>query len=471
MRRTKILATLGPASCSAQMVTKLLEAGVDAFRLNFSHGSHDEHKENFEIVRAASHDLNIEIPIIQDLCGPKMRVGKIENDHAELIDGSTVTITTNDEPGTAERFSTSYASLPDDVVEGNRILLNDGLIELQVISTSGTDTLCNVLQGGILQSRKGMNLPGTLISTPSVTAKDMADLQFGLKLGVDFVALSFVRQPGDIEIVKAAIRQHGSDAQVIAKIEKPEAVENIDEIIACADGILVARGDLGVELDLARVPLIQKTIVRKANEQDKYVIVATQMLESMIVNKIPTRAEVADVSNAIIDGTDVVMLSGETAVGANPVETVTMMDRIACRTEEYLEAERPQWNWSRINDVNPIQDAIGRAAFRLCEDLPVAAIAAFSASGGTALYISKSRPFAPIIAFTTSSEALRRMRLFWGVTPVRDDTVHSKDDLLTKARNFLKEKRIGKPGDNILLIAGTKFGQVGSTDAIELAQL
>lgn len=469
MRKTKIVATIGPASSSPDVLKRFVEEGVDVFRLNFSHGTREEHREHIRLIRKICSDAGTGVAIMQDLCGPKIRVGRMQDGQIDLCTGAEVTITIREVKGTSRRFSTTYPSLPHDVKKDARILLNDGAMALQVVSTTEQDVLCRVLRGGTLKSNKGMNLPGTSISIPSVTQKDMDDLAVGIEEGVDFVALSFVRTANDIRQVKHFLAEHSCAAQVIAKIEKPEAVECIDEIIEAADGILIARGDLGVEMDLARVPLLQKDIILRANEQDKYVIVATQMLESMMHSAVPTRAEVSDVTNAIIDGTDAVMLSGETAAGDYPVDAVRMMDRIANRTEAYLAEHPPKWDWSRVNPVHPVQDAIGHAAFRLCEDLDVGAIAAFSASGGTALFLSKSRPAAPIVVFTADGGAFRRMRLFWGVVPVLESGLNSKDELLVHARRYLKDHNIMKEGSAILLVAGSHFGRIGSTNGIEVA--
>jgi pyruvate kinase len=469
MTRTKIVATLGPASSEPETLKRLIESGVDVFRLNFSHGTRESHRALIGSIRKVCDEVGSHPALLQDLCGPKIRTGLMVDDAVELESGSTVVITTEDTVGTAARFSTNYEHLPRDVSPGSSIRLNDGMIELRVSEVSGHEVQCLVICGGTLGSRKGINLPYTAISAPSVTEKDLADLDVGIEEGVDFVALSFVRTPADITAVKDILAARGSKAQVIAKIEKPEAVDCIEDIITVADGILVARGDLGVEMDLARVPLLQKRIIRAANEQDKYVIVATQMLESMINSRVPTRAEVSDVTNAIIDGADAVMLSGETAMGRYPVEAVAMMDRVARETEAYLVDNPARWDWARVSDVNPVQEAIGQAAFQLCADLDAAAIVAFSATGGTALYLSKSRPGAVIVAFTASKEAFRRMRMFWGVEPVLDADISSKDDLLAKAKQYLKDQGVASDGRPLLVVAGSHFGQVGSTNAVEVA--
>lgn len=471
MRRTKIVATLGPATSTEEGLRLLLEAGVDVFRLNFSHGARDSHRETIHRIRETSKELGMEVAILQDLCGPKIRTGQMEDGAVELVQDSEVVVTTRKVLGTSSRFSTSHKSLPVDVQTGQSILMDDGKLELTVLATSDEEVRCRVTRGGMLRDRKGMNLPQTVISTPSVTAKDFRDLSVGLEEGVDYVALSFVRHPDDILKVRRSLDKRGSQIKIIAKIEKPEALTHIDEILEVTDGIMVARGDLGIEMPIHQVPLLQKDLIRKANQADKIVITATQMLESMTQNAIPTRAEVADVANALIDGTDAVMLSGETAVGAYPGEAVATMDRILTSTESYLEEHRPDWDWGRLNPAHPVQDALGHAAHQLYNDLLVKSINAFTASGRTALFLSKGRPFAPIIAFTAKREVCRQLRLLWGVVPVLDTNVATADELRNLALAYAQEHHIAEYGERILLIAGSHFGQVGSANGIEVATL
>jgi len=471
MRKTKIVATLGPASNSPEKIRELIRAGVDAFRLNMSHGTLDEHLDTIKKIRRAGRENGREPAIIQDLCGPKVRVGAMEDGAVELQAGHEVVVTTEQVTGTSKMFSTQYDKLPQDVRPHDRILLDDGTIALEATRIEGNRIFCKVLNGGLLKNHKGMNLPGIKLSTPSVTRKDMDDLRAGLEAGVDFAALSFVRHPDDLKGVRQAIKKAGKTTQVIAKIEKPEALEHLDAIIQAADGLMVARGDLGVEMNIADVPVIQKNIILRANERDKYVITATQMLESMTHNPRPTRAEASDVANAIIDGTDAVMLSGETAVGEFPVEAVKMMNEIARQTESYLDSNRPGWNWMRINPRHPVQDAIGHAASKIVDDLKISIVVAFTATGGTALFLSKGRPWAPIVAFTKTAESYRRMRLFWGVEPVLVSQLNNSADLRASAQEYVKRNRLAPTGRRILLILGTNFGRVGSTDALEIATL
>ncbi len=480
MRKTKIVATVGPASETEAMLERFVGGAVDAVRVNFSHGSREQNCALIRRIRDISARAGREVAVIQDLCGPKIRTGDMKDGGAFLAAGTEVVITVEPRAGTAETFSVNYPGFAADVKPGARVLLDDGALELTVTSVDDGRVTCAVVHGGVLKSHKGVNLPGTAVSLPSVTEKDIDDLAAGIDAGIDFAALSFVREAEDLEPVRDIITRRGSTAQVIAKMEKPEALENLDAIVRAADGILVARGDLGVEMDLRRVTLLQKDMIRRANEQDKYVITATQMLESMINSPRPTRAEVADVSNAILDGTDAVMLSGETAVGRYPLEAVAMMDGIARETEAYLAARCAGVDWSRINDVNPVQDAVGRAVYNLARDLDAAAIVAYSATGGTAVYLSKNRPGPPIVVFTTNIDALRRMRLYWGVVPVYEEGIASRDDLLRRGRAFLdrhpgilhvaEDGKSQKP-TSIILVAGSRFGQVGSTDTVEVVSL
>lgn len=472
MRRTKIVATVGPASNSPETLLDLIHSGVDIFRLNFSHGTHEFHQETIARIRAAGKAAGRDVAILQDLCGPKIRTGMMENGKIELVDGQETVITTRHVLGTPECFQTQYEMLPRDVKARDRILLDDGALEMEVISVDGQDIKAKVIRGGVLKNNKGMNLPNINVSAPSVTEKDIADLKLGVAEGVDFIALSFIRRPEDVAPVREILRQARSSARVIAKIEKPEAIEHIEAIIHAADGVMVARGDLGIEMPIQQVPMIQKMLIRRANEMDRYVITATQMLESMTVNALPTRAEVSDVANAIIDGTDAVMLSGETAAGAHPVGAVRMMSDIAQVTEEYLAKNRPQWNWRMsLSNENPIQDALGHAALNLVEDLKVKAIVVHTQTGGTALFMSKARPFCSILAFTPDAAAARRLRLYWGVEPVLAPDIRTRGELRLAASQVLLEKRLALPGDKFIIVAGTSFGQVGAANAIVMADV
>ena len=470
MRFTKIVATLGPASNQPEMIAKLIKAGANVFRLNFSHGTHDSHRETIGRIRAASKELGMDVAILQDLCGPKVRVGLMQNGAVELKDGDRTIITTEEVLGTPEKFQTQYERLPSDVKTGERILLDDGQLELEVESIKGVEITAKIIRGGILKNNKGMNLPGVNVSAPSVTEKDMNDLKVGISEGVDFVALSFIRHPEDMNPVREALANAYSRARLIAKIEKPEAIDCIEEIVRHSDGIMVARGDLGIEMPLPQVPMLQKKLIRMANSMDRYVITATQMLESMTTNAIPTRAEVSDVANAIVDGTDAVMLSGETAAGVSPVGVVSMMSSIALETEKYLKEFPKIWDWaSSLSSENPMQDALGHAALKLVRDLDIKAIVVHTQTGGTALFMSKARPFVPIIAFTPDAGAVRRLSLFWGVASVHAPDISTRAELHVSASKYLLKQGLAKPGDKVLLIFGTSFREVGAADAITVA--
>jgi pyruvate kinase len=473
MRHTKIVATIGPASDSLETLTSLIQAGVNVFRLNFSHGGHNSHRRTVEHIRQAAKGLDRNVAILQDLCGPKVRVGRMRDGGVELAAGQETLIVTHEIEGTPEQFQTQYEALPGDVKPGNRILLDDGKLELAALETDGKAKIrARVVRGGLLKDHKGMNLPGVEVSCPSVTPKDIDDLRLGISLKVDFVALSFIRRPEDLRPVRQILSYAGSAARVIAKIEKPEAIDRIDEIVKSADGIMVARGDLGIEMPIQRVPMLQKHLIRLANSQDRYVITATQMLESMTSNSIPTRAEVSDVANAIVDGSDAVMLSGETAAGFDPVGAVRMMSSIAEVTEEYLESHPPKWDWtSDISSENPLQDALGRATLRLSKDLRIKVIGVSTRTGGTALFLSKARPFAPIVAFTPDADSARRLHLYWGVIPIHAPEIQDQRAFSAAACRYFLQLGLAKPGDRAILVSGGSFATVGGADNLMLVNI
>ena len=473
MRATKIVATLGPASSQPETIANLIKAGANVFRLNFSHGTQDSHRETIARIRAASKELGMDVAILQDLCGPKVRVGMMQNGAVQLKDGDEAIVTTEEVLGTAEKFQTQYEALPRDVKTGAHIMLDDGQLELEVLDVNGHEIKTKVIRGGLLKNNKGMNLPGVDVSAPSVTEKDMNDLKVGIAEGVDFVALSFIRRPEDMNPVREALANAYSRARLIAKIEKPEAIDRIEEIVRHSDGIMVARGDLGIEMPLPRVPMLQKHLIHLANAMDRYVITATQMLESMTTNAIPTRAEVSDVANAIVDGTDAVMLSGETAAGVNPVGVVRMMSSIALETEKYLKQYRPPWNWSSLlSNENPMLDALGHAAMKLVDELGnIKAVVVHTQTGGTALFMSKARPFVPIVAFTPEAGAVRRLSLYWGVSSVHAPGITTRAELHVSASKWLLKNGIAKAGDKMLMIYGTNFREVGAADAITVAEV
>jgi pyruvate kinase len=410
-RRCRILATIGPSSRSPEALRALLEAGADAFRLNMSHGRQDDHAAVIACARDLARQMGRSLAILMDLQGPKIRIGTLAGGPVTLIDGAVITITTRDVPGDAECVSTTYADLPSDVRAGDCILLDDGLLELRVEHSTATDVWCRVVHGGMLKEHKGINLPGVAVSAPAVTAKDRADLEFGIAQGVDYIGLSFVRRPEDVREVKDRVEAAGAPIQVIAKLEKPEALDHLDAILEIADGVMIARGDLGVEMALEQVPVLQKEIIRKANHAGVLVITATQMLESMITNPRPTRAEASDVANAVMDGTDVVMLSGETAAGLFPVQAVRTMARIVAVAETACPPRLP------IDHFHSHAHALARAAATLAANTPVCAIVVFTQSGLSAHLVSKERPAVPIFAFTDNTTVYNQLALWWGVTP------------------------------------------------------
>jgi len=414
MRKAKIICTMGPASREEPILGKLVAAGMDCARLNFSHGTHEDHARAIAAVRRASEVAGRPIAVLLDLQGPKIRVGKIKGGKVKLEEDSEVSIVTEEVLGTAQRFSCSYAGLPEDVTPGDPVLVNDGAIRLEVIFASKKEVKCRVIVGGFISDHKGINLPGTPVSIPALTDKDLIDLQFGLAQGVDYAAMSFVRSADDIRQIK----RHAPTTPIIAKLEKPQAVDRIDEIAQISDGVMIARGDLGVELPLERVPLIQKTGIERTNYHGKIAIVATQMLESMIVSPQPTRAEVSDVANAILDGADSVMLSAETATGANPVEAVRTMAAII---EEVERSARYQALPEAILDrgESTFATAVAKACAAAAGQLGIGTVCVYTRTGETARQIGEYRPTARILAFTASQQAYQRMALYWGVTARR----------------------------------------------------
>jgi pyruvate kinase len=464
MRRTKIVATVGPASRRPETLERLIQAGVNVFRLNFSHGTHDEHLEVIRAVRDIAARLHRPIAVLQDLSGPKIRTGIVKDGQVELVKGARLAITTDTAvEGTAELISTTYDLLPRDVKAGDQILLDDGNLELRVTGAAGSRVECEVVDGGKLRSNKGMNLPGVMLSTPALTEKDRRDLVFGVQHHVDYVAMSFVRQAEDVLEAKALIKAMGETTPVIAKIEKPQAVENLEAILAATDGVMVARGDLGVEIGTEDVPIVQKRIIAAANAAGRVVITATQMLESMIENPRPTRAEASDVANAILDGTDAVMLSGESAVGKFPVETVETMARIADYTEEHgMGAIGPRRAIQRRDDRpplpagpgTPVTRSLTRVAASVAEELGCQMIVAFTESGTTARLVSLHRPRVPVVAVTHDDRVYRRLALWWGVVPVKSEFVENSDDLLAAGEERLKARGLVQKGDTILMLSG-----------------
>ena len=465
-RRAKIVCTIGPASSSEEMIRELMLAGMDVARLNFSHGAHEEHAQVIARLRKVAAELKRSICILQDLQGPKIRTGRLK-DHAPITleTGQLVTITSADVLGSADLIPTTYRELANDVKPGEHILLSDGRIELVITEIVDGNVVCRVLNGGALGEHQGINLPGTNVSIPSLTEKDEADLNFGLKQGVDAIAISFVRTAQDVMRARQAIAARGYAVPLIAKLEKPQAVDNLDAILEITDGVMVARGDLGVEVAPEKVPLIQKHIIRRALDFRRPVITATQMLESMIVNPRPTRAEASDVANAIFDGTDAVMLSGETAVGKYPREAVAMMSRIVVeaerdRSQRLVPTHQPG---ERLSIAETVCEAMAHAA----RDLDLRAIVAFTDSAATARMLSKYRPAPRIYAFTTHDAVCNRMNLLWGVTPVRCPDGLSVQRMGEVAEAELTRLEVVREGDVFGLIAGTSQS-AGATNFLRL---
>jgi len=467
MRRAKIVATLGPATSSYDNIRAILEAGVDVARMNLSHGSYEVHEEVYRNLRRAADDIGRTIGVLVDLQGPKIRLGRFADGPYELAVGDEFTITTEDIVGTKEIVGTTFKGLPQDVAPGDFLLIDDGKVRVQVVSTDGVRVLTRVIVGGPVSNNKGINLPGVAVNVPALSEKDEADLRWGLKLGADFIALSFVRSASDITRVHEIMDEEGIRLPVIAKVEKPQAVDAIDEIIDAFDAIMVARGDLGVELPLEAVPIVQKDIVIKARRMAKPVIVATQMLESMIENPVPTRAETSDVANAILDGADAVMLSGETSVGKYPVITVQTMARIIDSTEEHgLERIPPLGTKPRTQG-----GAITLAAAEVAAFVDARYVCVFTESGDSARRMSRLRFRVPMLAFTPSDAIRRRMALIWGIRSHLVERVSHTDAMFHQVDEFLLENALAAPGDKVVVISGTPPGIAGSTNDMRVHQV
>lgn len=461
LRRTKIVATLGPATDSDAVLEKLVLAGMDVARLNFSHGTHEEHARRIQRIRDAARRLNVPIAILQDLQGPKIRVGKLPAPVA-LREGEVVSLYATEDTapaGPAQVIPLDFPELFESVKPGDRLLLDDGRLSLRVEETSPRSLAAQVVTGGMLGSNKGINLPGVHIRVASFTPKDKTDLVFGIEQGVDAVALSFIRSAEDVRQVRGVIQRlvkGGRTPLLIAKLEKPEAIAELDAIMEIVDGVMVARGDLGVEMPPEQVPVLQKRIIQAANEHCKLVITATQMLESMIENPLPTRAEASDVANAIFDGTDAVMLSGETAVGKYPVEAVTLMARIAREAESHYQ----EWGFLQTGESLGLSDAasMARAAHELAQDRDVAAVAVFTMQGQSALMVSKMRPDVPVLGFTPDEATFRRLALHWGVMPHLVPFVDTVEDMLAQVDAAMVENKMVEAGKQVVLVCGFPVG-------------
>lgn len=468
MRKTKIVCTIGPASESPEMLKKLITAGMNVARLNFSHGDFEEHGNRIKNIRQACQELDKNVAILLDTKGPEIRTGKLKEEPIELVQDELIILTTEEILGDKNRISVTYNDLPGDVSIGSTILIDDGLIGLTVVDIRGTEIKCRIVNGGQIKSKKGVNVPGVSISLPGITEKDANDIRFGIEQNVDFIAASFVRKAADVLEIRELLEQNNAThIQIISKIENEEGVENLDEILEVSDGLMVARGDLGVEIPAEEVPLAQKSMIKKCNTAGKPVITATQMLDSMQRNPRPTRAEANDVANAILDGTDAVMLSGESAAGKYPVESVMTMARIAERTESALEHREIFQKQSQMQQTT-ITEAISQAVANSALDLHAKAIITSTESGYTSRMVSKYRPAAPIIAFTPNEHVMRRLALVWGVIPVKGELVQTTDEMIEMAIDASVKKGLIHLGDLVVITAGIPVGRSGSTNLIKV---
>ncbi|MGV0837021.1 pyruvate kinase [Mycolicibacterium thermoresistibile] len=465
-RRGKIVCTLGPATCTEEAVRGLVEAGMDVARLNFSHGSHADHETYYKRVRTASDQTGRAVGIFADLQGPKIRLGRFETGSSYWETGETVRITVDDIEGTRDRVSTTYKELAVDAARGDRLLVDDGKVALLVEEVDGNDVVCTVVEGGPVSNNKGVSLPGMNVSVPAMTEKDVEDLEFALRLGVDMVALSFVRSPADVDLVHEVMDRVGRRVPVIAKLEKPEAIDNLEAIVLAFDAVMVARGDLGVELPLEEVPLVQKRAIQMARENARPVIVATQMLESMIDNSRPTRAEASDVANAVLDGTDAVMLSGETSVGKYPLEAVRTMARIVAAVEENSTAAPPLTHLPRTK-----RGVISYAARDIGERLDAKALVAFTQSGDTVRRLARLHSPLPLLAFTELPEIRSQLTMTWGTETFIVPHIESTDGMIRQVDQSLLDLGLYKRGDLVVIVAGAPPGTVGSTNMIHVHRI
>lgn len=467
MRRTKIICTIGPASEDLETLKRMISAGMNVARMNFSHGSHQDHGRRIDLVRQAAAELGANIAIMLDTKGPEIRLGSFREEPIFLRAGDQFTLTTEDIVGDEHRVSVSYKELPYDVEVGGKILVADGLIELLVLDKNDTEVRCQVINGGELKSRKGVNLPDVKVNLPALTDKDIEDIVFGIERQVDFIAASFIRKPADVLAIRDILELYNADIDIISKIESREAVDNIDGILKVSDGIMVARGDLGVEIPAEDVPMIQKTLIDKCNKAGKPVITATQMLESMTHNPRPTRAEASDVANAILDGTDAIMLSGESAAGNYPVEAVETMNRIAKRVEAAFPYEK---FLAKHNDSGgkTVTDGISHAVCSISSELGTSAILTATASGHTARMISKYRPKVPIVAATPHPRVLRKLALVWGVNPILNRNINSTDEMITGTVEVALKEGYIKAGDLVVITAGVPVGIHGTTNLLKV---
>lgn len=470
MRKTKIICTIGPASESEEKLKELMLAGMNVARFNFSHGTHEEQKKKFASVLKASGELGLNISTLLDTKGPEIRLRDFEGGKVELQAGQTFTLTTEEILGTAEKAAITYKNLKDDISVGTTILIDDGLIEMQVEKIEGTEIVCRVINGGFVSNHKGVNVPGAVLSMPYISEVDKNDILFGIEMGYDFLAASFARTKEDILEVRKILDEHGSPMKIIAKIENMQGIQNLEEILSVSDGIMVARGDMGVEIPMEEVPVLQKKMIKMAVGQGKHVITATQMLESMIKNPRPTRAEATDIANAIYDGTTAIMLSGESAAGLYPVEAVKTMAKIAERAEQDIDYRSRMHR--NFNEENPdITTAISHATCTTAMDLNAAAIITVTMSGFTAGMISKYKPGCPIIGCSVNPRVCRQLNLFWGVEPVLVEREENAEELFEAAVRNAKKAGCCKKGDIVVLTAGVPLGTPGRTNMIRVVEV
>ena len=469
MRKTKIICTLGPSTDSPEILQAMMENGMDVARFNFSHGSHDEHKRRLEELKALRKKLNLPVAALLDTKGPEIRLRTFEEGKVTLEAGQHFTLTAREVIGTQEICSVSYKNLSQDVHVGSQIMLDDGLISMKVVERTETDVLCLVENGGLVKDRKGVNVPGVHLSMPYMSAQDRADILFGIQEGFDFIAASFCRTAQDVMEIRRLLDEHHSDIRIIAKLENQEGVNNVDEILAVADGVMIARGDMGVEIDFTEIPVIQKDIIAYTLGYGKHVITATQMLDSMITNPRPTRAEITDVANAIYDGTSAIMLSGETAAGKYPVEAVQTMDAIARKTESNIDRICPAKTPKRTR--LSITAATAHAACTTAEDIGADAILTVSQRGITAQMVSRFRPAATVVALLLDPQVQRQMALYWGLVPITMPRASSTDQLVDLAIQSAQEAGLVKHGDLVVVTAGVPVGISGTTNMIRIAQV
>ncbi len=470
-RRTKIVCTLGPATSDPETIQRLVAAGMDVARMNFSHGTHEEHAERIQMVREAAEAEGRVVSILQDLQGPKIRVGEVKDGSVMLREGQELVVTTEPVEGTDERVFINHDSLARDAQEGGRILIDDGLLELRVTQTNDSELLTTVVEGGPLRSRKGVNLPDTPTSMPAMTKKDREDLELGLAMDVDAVALSFVRERSDVEALIQRIEQAGKNVSVIAKIEKPQAVQNIDSILEVVDGIMVARGDLGIEMPMEEVPGTQKRLIRKSMAAAKPVITATQMLESMVENPRPTRAEASDVANAVLDGSDAVMLSAETAVGEDPVRVVNAMNQIIRQAEQYWRERRPSLAMrpGRLERSENVTESVSFTACRLAEQVGAKAVCCLTNSGATARSIARHRPSMPIYAFTDDRRVVGQLGVLWGTQSFHIPFQQDTDQGIARVHSVLREYELVDPGEYVVITVGMPLPARGRTNTVHVS--